>query len=68
MQRRCNVRCPNCRVSVTRLSGATLTLQQHMKALNLPAFMGRLIPFVEIAMSNPDRGDDRNRALLARAA
>jgi hypothetical protein len=39
-----------------------------MKALNLPAFMGRLIPFVEIAMSNPDRGDDRNRALLARAA
>jgi len=31
-------------------------LQQHVKALNLPAFMGRLIPIVEVALSNPDRG------------
>jgi hypothetical protein len=31
-------------------------LQQHVKALNLPAFMGRLIPLIEVAMSNPDRG------------
>jgi hypothetical protein len=31
-------------------------LQQHVKALNLPEFMGRLIPLVEVAMSNSDRG------------
>ena len=31
-------------------------LQQHVKALNLPAFMGRLIPLVEFSMSDPDRG------------
>jgi len=31
-------------------------LQQHVKALNLPVFMGRLIPIVEVALSNPDRG------------
>lgn len=31
-------------------------LQQHVKALNLPAFMGRLIPLVEVSMTNPDRG------------
>ena len=31
-------------------------LQQHVEALNLPPFMGRLIPLVEISMSNPDRG------------
>jgi len=31
-------------------------LQQHVKALNLPSFMGRLVPIVEVSLSNPDRG------------
>jgi len=31
-------------------------LQQHVKALNLPTFMGRLIPLVEFSFSDPDRG------------
>ncbi|MGH7014838.1 MAG: hypothetical protein ACREEL_11915 [Stellaceae bacterium] len=31
-------------------------MQQHVKALNLPAFMGRLIPLVEVSLTNPDSG------------
>lgn len=31
-------------------------LQQHVKALNLPAFMGRLIPLVEFSYASPDHG------------
>jgi hypothetical protein len=33
-----------------------------MKALNLPAFMGRLIPFVEIAMSGSRRRSESGAA------
>jgi hypothetical protein len=28
-------------------------LQQHVKALNLPAFVGRLVPLVEVSLSTP---------------
>jgi hypothetical protein len=31
-------------------------LQQHVKALDLPAFLGRMVPLVEVAMSAPDHG------------
>ena len=31
-------------------------LQQHVKALDLPAFMGRLVPLVEVSMSAPAHG------------
>lgn len=31
-------------------------LQQHVKALNLPAFMGRVIPLVEFSYTSPDHG------------
>lgn len=31
-------------------------LQQHVKALNLPFFMGRVIPLVEFSYSSPDHG------------
>ncbi len=31
-------------------------LQQHVKALNLPAFMGRMIPLVEFSYASPDHG------------
>ena len=31
-------------------------LQQHVRALNLPAFMGRVIPLVEFSYSSPDHG------------
>lgn len=31
-------------------------LQQHVKALNLPAFMGRLLPLVEFSYTSPDHG------------
>jgi hypothetical protein len=31
-------------------------LQEHVKALNLPAFAGRVIPLVEFAYSSPDHG------------
>ncbi len=31
-------------------------LQQHVKALNLPEFMGRVIPLVEFSYSSPDHG------------
>jgi len=31
-------------------------LQQHVKALNLPAFVGRLIPLIEFSYSSPDHG------------
>jgi hypothetical protein len=31
-------------------------LQQHVKALNVPQFVTRMTPIVEVAMSSPDRG------------
>jgi hypothetical protein len=31
-------------------------LQQHVKVLNLPAFVGRLIPLIEFSYSSPDHG------------
>jgi hypothetical protein len=31
-------------------------MQQHVKALNLPAFMRRLIPLVEVSLSTPTHG------------
>jgi len=31
-------------------------MQQHVKALNLPAFVGRLVPLVEISMTTPPHG------------
>jgi len=31
-------------------------LQQHVKALNLPVFVGRLIPLIEFSYSSPDHG------------
>ncbi|MGH7094286.1 MAG: hypothetical protein ACREFB_12230, partial [Stellaceae bacterium] len=31
-------------------------LQQHVKALNLPGFVARLVPVVEIALSTPEHG------------
>jgi hypothetical protein len=31
-------------------------LQQHVKALDLPAFVGRLVPLVEVSMSTPQNG------------
>lgn len=31
-------------------------LQQHVKALNLPSFMSRVIPLVEFSYSSPDHG------------
>jgi len=31
-------------------------LQQHVKALNIPAFFGRLVPVVEVSLSTPPNG------------
>jgi hypothetical protein len=31
-------------------------LQQHVRALNVPAFVGHLVPLVEVSLSSPDRG------------
>ena len=31
-------------------------LQQHVKALNIPAFFGRLVPTVEVSLSTPPNG------------
>ena len=31
-------------------------LAQHVKALDIPDFMNRLVPLVEVSMSSPDRG------------
>jgi len=47
---------PNAWAYAASLQYSMPYLQQAVKALNLPAFMGRLIPLVEVSTTNPDRG------------
>ena len=47
---------PNSWAYAASLQYSVPYLQQHVKALNLPAFMGRLIPLIEFSYSSPDHG------------
>ena len=47
---------PNAWAYAASLQYSVPYLQQHVKALNLPAFMGRVIPLVEFAYTSPDHG------------
>jgi len=47
---------PNSWAYAASLQYSVPYLQQHVKALNLPAFMGRIIPLIEFSYSSPDHG------------
>jgi len=47
---------PNSWAYATSLQYSVPYLQQHVKALNLPAFVSRLIPLVEFSYTSPDHG------------
>lgn len=47
---------PNQWASSASLQYSVPYLQQHVKALDLPAFVGRLIPLVEVSLSTPPHG------------
>ena len=47
---------PNSWAYAASLQYSVPYLRQHVKVLNLPAFMGRLIPLIEFSYSSPDHG------------